>query len=361
MPKRGENIYRRKDGRWEGRYKPDGILQKYKYVYAHTYKEAKEKLADLKAANYLTNNKKLSISSICEQWLEFKHNDIKESTYIKYRNIILNHINPQLGKDYISSLRFENLHKYVLSLKSDDLSNKTIKDVLTVLSAILKYSEKSGLCTYNFNLEDLYPKVEKKSIRIMPTDERIRLEHYLLQSKNPAKYGILLALYSGMRIGEICALNWSNINLKSGTVSVCQTLQRLQDKENKGKTKILISEPKTQSSKRIIPIPDFLTELLKMIQPQNSCAFLLTGNESLMEPKTLGNKFKSCLKECGIPYTNFHTLRHTFATRCVEMGFDIKSLSEILGHASVGTTLNIYAHPTLECKKNNMNKLVLFE
>ena len=195
----------------------------------------------------------------------------------------------------------------------------------------------------------------------MPDDERIHLEGYLLKANDPAKFGILLALYSGMRIGEICALKWSNINLEAETISVVQTLQRLQDSENKGKTKILISEPKSQSSKRIIPIPTFLTELLRKIKPQIPDAFLLSGNKNPIEPKTLQNKYKSCLKDCNIPYINFHTLRHTFATRCVEVGFDIKALSEILGHSSVGKTLNLYAHPTLEYKRSNMNKLAFLE
>ena len=207
----------------------------------------------------------------------------------------------------------------------------------------------------------MYPKSEKRQINILSDDERIRLEGYLLKSNDHIKFGILLTLYTGMRIGEICALKWSNINLESETISVVQTFQRLQDRENPGKTKILISEPKSQNSKRIIPIPAFLTELLLRIQPQNPNAFLLSGNESLIEPKTLQNKFKRYLKECDIPYINFHTLRHTFATRCVELGFDMKSLSDILGHANIGTTLNIYAHPTLECKRNNMNKLALFQ
>ena len=361
MPRRGENIYKRKDGRWEGRYKPDGSSQKYKYVYASTYKEAKEKLVELKINKPSDNNKKILLSELCNSWLEFKRGDIKESTYIKYRNIISNHIKPQLANACVNSLRNEVLRQFALSLKSGSLSNKSKRDILALLSSILKYAEKVGLCTDKLHIEDLYPKTEKKQIRILPTDERIRLEDYLLKSNNPTKYGILLALYSGIRIGEICGLKWSNIDLKSGTISVCQTLQRLQDRENKGKTKILISEPKSQSSKRIIPIPAFLTELLKKIQPQSPCSFFLTGDNSFMEPKTLENKFKRCLKECDIPYINFHTLRHTFATRCVELGFDMKSLSEILGHANVGTTLNIYAHPTLEYKRNNMNKLVLFE
>lgn len=151
----------------------------------------------------------------------------------------------------------------------------------------------------------MYPKSEKRQINILSDDERIRLEGYLLKSNDHIKFGILLTLYTGMRIGEICALKWSNINLESETISVVQTFQRLQDRENPGKTKILISEPKSQNSKRIIPIPAFLTELLLRIQPQNPNAFLLSGNESLIEPKTLQNKFKRYLKECDIPYINF--------------------------------------------------------
>ena len=361
MSRRGENIYKRKDGRWEGRYKPDAFSGKYKYVYAHTYKEVKEKLTDLKTNPPSKSNKKILTSNLCEQWLEFKKQDIKESTYIKYRNIISKHLKPILGNPYINSLKNEDTQKYVLLLKNKGLSNKSVRDILSVMSAIFKYAQKIGVYTNNINLEELYPKAEKRQIRILPDDERIRLEGYLLKSNDPAKLGILLALYSGMRIGEICALKWSNIDLKNETISVAQTLQRLQDRDNKGKTKILISEPKSQSSKRIIPIPAFLTELLRKIKPQTPDAFLLTGNQSLIEPKTMENKYKRCLKECDIPYINFHTLRHTFATRCVEVGFDIKSLSEILGHSCVGTTLNLYAHPTLEYKRNNMNKLAILK
>lgn len=361
MSRRGENIYKRKDGRWEGRYKPDGFSGKYKYVYAHTYKETKEKLTQLKTKRSSQSNKRILVSSICEQWLEFKKQDIKESTYIKYRNIILKHIKPIIGHLYINSLQAEDMQKYALLLKNKGLSNKSVRDILSVVSAIFKYAQKIGVYTDNINIEELYPKAEKRQVRILPDDERIRFEGYLLKANDPAKFGILLALYSGMRIGEICALKWSNINLEAETISVVQTLQRLQDSENKGKTKILISEPKSQSSKRIIPIPAFLTELLRKIKPQIPDAFLLSGNKNPIEPKTLQNKYKSCLKDCNIPYINFHTLRHTFATRCVEVGFDIKSLSEILGHSSVGTTLNLYAHPTLEYKRNNMNKLAFLE
>lgn len=162
MPRRGENIYKRKDGRWEGRFKPDGYSQKYKYVYAPTYKQAKEKLNELKI-NKLSDNKKVLLSELCNRWLEFKCGDIKESTYIKYRNIILNHINPRIGNACINSMRTDDLQKFALSLKSGGLSNKSIRDILAVLSAIFKYAEKVGLCTDKLHIEDLYPKTEKKT------------------------------------------------------------------------------------------------------------------------------------------------------------------------------------------------------
>lgn len=361
MPRRGENIYKRKDGRWEGRFKPCGFSQKYKYVYAPTYKDVKEKLIELKLNDSSENDKQILLCELCNEWLEFKKEDIKESTYIKYRNIILNQINPHIGNAYLSRLRNEDMEKFILYLKNRGLSNKSIRDVLSVVAAIVKYAAKKGLNTNNLYIENLYPKTEKRQIKILSADERIRLEQRIIKSKNPAEYGILLALYSGMRIGEICALKWDNIDLNAGTISVCQTLQRLQDKENKGKTKILISEPKSQSSKRIIPTPTFLTKLLNQIKPSSPCAFFLTGGENFMEPRTLDNIYKKCLSECEIKRINFHALRHTFATRCVEAGFDIKSLSEILGHSNVSTTLNLYAHPTLEHKRANMNKLVPFE
>ena len=142
MSRRGENIYKRKDGRWEGRYKPDGISEKYKYVYAHTYKETKEKLSQLKTKQSSQSNKRILVSSICEQWLELKKQDIKESTYIKYRNIILKHIKPTIGHLYINSLQAEDMQKYALLLKNKDLSNKSVRDILSVEHDISRMSRK---------------------------------------------------------------------------------------------------------------------------------------------------------------------------------------------------------------------------
>ena len=361
MSKRGENIYKRKDGRWEARFRLNENSKKYKYLYAPTYKEAKEKLYEYKSQNKSEQNGVVLFSKLSKEWLHYKQQEIKESTYIKYRNIIEKHIIPYFSDTSISIIKTADMHKFVIFLKTAGISNKSVKDILSVVSSVIKYSVKLGNYANNIDFEKLCPKAEKKQIKLLPQQERIMFEQYLIKLKSHTGYGILLALYTGMRIGELCALKWENIDLKNETISVTNTMQRLQDKDNKGKTKILISEPKSQNSKRIIPIPKFITYYLEKIKPDKKCTYLLTGNDSFVEPKTLENRYKKVLKECGITYINFHSLRHTFASRCVEVGFDIKSLSEILGHSNVGTTLNLYVHPTLEYKKSNINKLNLFE
>ena len=170
--------------------------------------------------------------------------------------------------------------------------------------------------------------------------------------------GILICLFTGLRIGEICALRWSDISLDEQYIHIHQTMQRIQTKDDeKSKTSVVILTPKSSCSIRRVPIPDNLLYLMTEFQaPEN--AFLLTGKEKkYMEPRTLENHFKTIINLCSIDKANFHALRHTFATRCVELGFDVKSLSEILGHASVNITLNRYVHPSMELKKRNMNML----
>ena len=168
----------------------------------------------------------------------------------------------------------------------------------------------------------------------------------------------MICLYTGLRVGEICALKWGDVNFEEKTIYVHQTMQRLQCMESgERKTQILISNPKSDSSVRWIPIPDSLFNLICQYKfPEN--AYFLTGtSKQYIEPRNMQNKFKKAIKECNIENANFHALRHTFATRCIELGFDIKSLSEILGHSNVNITLNRYVHPSMELKQQNMNKL----
>ena len=177
------------------------------------------------------------------------------------------------------------------------------------------------------------------------------------------KFGTLFALYTGIRIGELCALQWEDVSLQSATLKVQKTLQRIQDttKGASSKTKIVITEPKSKCSIRDIPIPKFLVEIARHFSDSPK-AYILTGDKlKYTEPRTVQNHFKKYIDSCGIERANFHALRHTFATRCIELGFEIKSLSEILGHANVNITLNRYVHSSFDLKSANMNKLALPE
>ena len=165
-----------------------------------------------------------------------------------------------------------------------------------------------------------------------------------------------------MRIGEICALRWENISLKDGIIKINSTMQRLRDfnVNRTTKTKIIISDPKSDTSARIIPLSEFAINLCKKFVPSSPTAFVLSGSSSeFIEPRTLQYKMERYTKDCGLEDVHFHTLRHTFATRCVEGGFEIKSLSEILGHSSPQITLERYVHSSLELKRDNMNKVVM--
>ena len=174
----------------------------------------------------------------------------------------------------------------------------------------------------------------------------------------PNNIGILVCLFTGLRVGEICALRWEDISISDKTIHVHHTLQRIQNRSGEGaKTRIVITTPKSRCSIRLIPIPDALIRLLVLYRETSSGYFLTNNKNKYVEPRIMQNHFKKVLKENAIAPANYHALRHTFATRCIEVGFDIKSLSEILGHASVNITMNRYVHPSMELKKENMQKL----
>ena len=185
------------------------------------------------------------------------------------------------------------------------------------------------------------------------TEQRILVQHLLLQN-DIFSFGILLALYTGLRIGEVCALKWEDVT--DNTIHVCKTMQRLKNAD--GATEVMILPPKTDSSDRIIPIPAALKKFIEQYR-QESGYVLIRSNGKLTEPRLLQNKFAKCLTECGIDKANFHTLRHTFATRCIEAGVDVKTLSELLGHSDVKTTLNRYVHSSFDLKQKSIDKLSL--
>lgn len=304
-----------------------------------------------KIKNIFSMKKNITISQIAIEWLHVNQNSFKRSTYQTYECIIKKYIvNSSLDNIHLEDVK---LSQYVLfseQLLNKGLAPKTVNDIILILNALLKYASKY------FNIEIVvapYVKELKKEMRVLSISEQNIFEKYLYKDMDNFKFAVLISLYTGIRIGELCALQWKDIN--NGTIKIYKTLHRLKD-EN-GKSTIFIDSPKTFHSNRTIPIPLFLNNIIEMRRhdPEN----YVIANESvkIIEPRLMQIKFKRMTTECGLENVTFHTLRHTFATRCVECGFDIKSLSEILGHADVKTTLNKYVHSSMELKQANMNKL----
>lgn len=373
MARTGENIYKRKDGRWEARYIAcyDGSGKaKYKYLYARTYTEVKAKLlsAQLQVRTSYDSEKirgKEKFEYWLEEWLRTKRVSVKESTYIRYRNTIENHIKPELGKYPINKIS-TNLMEQFITQKLEHgrldgnggLSAKSISDITVIIKEVFKFAQYYGtniVCSF----DRISFKRTSHEMRVLTLLEEQRLLSILFNELDRYKLGVFICLYTGIRIGELCALQWKNVSLVEKVIKIDCTMQRLQNEDPDAlkKTQIIVTEPKSPASLRTIPLPEFVISTIKpYVGTTNS--YVLSGEcKTVIEPRTMQNKFKSYLVEGQIEDANFHSLRHTFATRCIEAGFDVKTLSEILGHSSVKITLDKYVHSSMQLKRNNMEKL----
>ena len=362
----GQNIYKRKDGRWEARYykgrKDNGQII-YGSCYGKTYQEAKHKAeqakSDIVSAAHPQRYQFPIFEVICDEWMRYNYLRLKQSTCVKYQIAIDKHIKPHLGKLPLSEVSTEAIRQFGAALlNAEGLAPKTVSDILVLLHSILKYSAKHYPGT-TMTIDIPYPKKAAKEMRVLSKEEQDRLTNYLLTDLDPCKFGVLLAIWTGIRIGELCALKWDHIFIEEQMIKIDTTMQRLHNNTHNtsSKTSVVIDSPKTTSSVRIIPIGNQAAMLCKMIDPHNENAYVLTGTERYMEPRLLQYHFHRFVCRCNLKDATFHTLRHTFATRCIEVGFEIKSLSEILGHANTAITLNRYVHCSLELKRKNMNKL----
>lgn len=362
MPRHGENIRKRSDGRWEGRYIESYSVNGkayYRSVYGKTYTEAKEKLKEFKNIEAQKITKKISVEELCREWLSFKKESVKPSTFVKYTNTIEKHIIPHFRQYKAIFLTNPLVGEFISGIK--DLSEKSIHDILTLFFQIIKYGQAHNYVgSFDFS-SVTYPKVPSKELPVLKNSEFTKLVNYIRLIFEIRKIGVLLSLFMGIRLGELCALQWRDVNFAEETISISKTMQRLKvmDSQSTAKTRIVIDAPKSQNSMREIPIPSFLLELLKEHKTSDE-AYILTGTGSFIEPRVYQDMFKRYLKEAGLQDINFHALRHTFATRAVEQEFDIKSLSEILGHSSVKFTLERYVHPSDAYKKQNLEKLAVF-
>ncbi len=372
MARTGENIYKRKDGRWEARYiyayNAEGKAM-YKYLYAPTYAEVKAKLSVRRSAGTHEEARsrvsKETYRYWLDEWLRSKRLSVKESTYMRYAKTTENHIKPELGKYPIDKIGTELMEQYVAGkLKAGridaagGLSPKTMSDIMMIIKESFKYAEACGAGTV-CRFERISFKKTGKEMRVLSISEEQALLAVLQNKPDRYKLGVFICLYTGIRIGELCALKWKHISLSDKTLRIEQTMQRLQYEHSpaESKTRIIVTEPKSHSAYRTIPLPDFVIDALTPFVGSPEGYVLAENGRSVTEPRTMQNRFKAYLSEGGIKDSNFHALRHTFATRCVEAGFDIKTLSEILGHASVKITLDKYVHSSMELKRSSMEKL----
>lgn len=371
MPRKGENIYKRKDGRWEGRYIKEYTLTgkpHWGYLYGKSYTEVKAKLREQVVALTLSENKnnKLGVAYevVLNDWLNSNKSAIKESTYARYDFLIRQHIIPVLGQYHVDKIGTQTVENYLSLLLcqgrldgNGGLSPKTVNDIFAIVKCTLKYAKDVGCCVC-CNTDRLHIKQEPREMRVLSISEQRILQSYLLTDTDVYKFAVLLCLFTGIRIGEVCALRWEHLNVEQGVLDVCKTMQRVKNVDGQKGTHIVIASPKSKCSYRKIPLPNFLAVLSKQFQGSSEAYILTSKSGRYVEPRVLQSRFKTYLRACDIADANFHCLRHTFATRCVELGFDVKSLSEILGHANVNITLNRYVHSSLDLKAENMNKLM---
>lgn len=353
MPRKGENIYKRKDSRWEARiligHDTSGKAI-YKSVYACSYTEVK-----YKRNVFLKNLCEQALTNIDErelqftEWLSAKKCFVKASTFEKYESITRLYLMPFFGNMKCNDITARLVQDFVYKMLDSGLSESTIQTALCVLKEVLSKNE------IRIDLSQVEIPSSKVRTEVLDRDSQSVLTSFLLDKTDKIKLGVLICLYTGMRIGELCALKWGDVSSES--IKITKSLQRLSSDGNDSKTAIIISDPKSISSVRTIPIPCFLISTINNLREDND-KYILTGNTKPTEPRALRKRYDTMLKKCGIAHINFHALRHTFATRCIESGVDVKTLSEILGHSSVRITLDRYVHVSFEQKYANINKLI---
>ena len=303
----------------------------------------------------------MNFKDISTLWKEEKRKFVKLSTISAYAVILENHLLPTFGNKEIVITEQE-VQQFVLLKLDAGLSQKTVKDFLIVLKMIYRYGVKINEfqhCDWDIK----YPNVqENKTLEVLNITNHKKLMAFVSDNFTFRNLGILMCLQTGMRIGEVCALQWGDIDLQKGVVTISKTIERIYIIDSEVKhTELIISSPKTQNSHRDIPLSKTLLQMLRPLKRiVNDKFFIITNEEKPTEPRTFRNYYKTVLKTLNIPPLKFHGLRHSFATRCIESNCDYKTVSVILGHSDISTTLNLYVHPNNEQKQKCIDKMLKF-
>lgn len=360
MCKRGENVYKRKDGRWEARIqKADG---RFISVYGKSYTAVKEKKKErIKREEEAGQQmEKGNVSELLENWLNGCAHRVKQSTYENYYYCMKKYVCPFFENEDTNAFTKTELEKFINTITNKQtLSFSYRNKILTIFKVAMR-----AILSDDNNAKQLLdalsiPKKHTNSVEVFSLSEQQIVEEELMKCGNPKAIGILLCFYTGLRLGELGALKWKDIDLEAKTITISGTLSRKKSfDEGESKTELTVGTPKNSSSNRRIPLPDFFIEFLKKPQKEQSNEFFfLSSTLSPLDPRSLQKYYMKILKSAGVQYRKFHTIRHTFATRALEMGVDVKTLSDLLGHASVTNTLNIYTHSLLEQKMRAIAKL----
>jgi len=371
MSKRGDNIRKRKDGRWEGRYKKgrssDGAIR-YGSVYGKSYREVKEKLTEIirdpTSIQPIKGNEK-TFGEILSLWMANNRIRLKGGTINKYQNLINTHILPELGTVHVNALNSTIINRFLENKLtngkldgSGGLSPSYVRSITLVINAAIKFAVSEQYCL-PFKTPVCKPSIPKNELCILDLEDQRKLETALLNDFDATCAGIYISLHTGLRIGEICGLSWNDVDLVNMVIRVRHTVARVKvdGSEQSCTTTLILDTPKTKASNRDIPISSLLLPVLLKLKTISSTGFVISGNHEFIKPRTFEYRYHKVLEECGVSQINFHALRHTFATRCIEAGVDVKSLSEILGHANVSVTLNTYVHSSMEMKRAQLEKL----
>ncbi len=369
MPRRGENIRKRKDGRWEARF-PKGKDTNghtiYGAVYGSSYKEAKEKRRQIQgnAQSNTVHGNEVLFHELLSLWIADSQVRLKASTVYRYQYLIDTHILPELGGKPLESMTSPAINSFLANKLqagrvdgSGGLSAAYVRSIALVISSALKFGAEQGMC-FPVRSKIKKPAIMSKEIPVLTENQQRALESTLLTGTDEFKLGVYISLYTGLRIGEICALTWDDIDLKNRLIYVRNTVVRVRSDSEIGLgTHLIIDSPKTAASLRCIPICSNLHAVLSDYVSKAKSHFVASSSGSFVGPRTFDYRFKKLLDISGIPRINFHALRHTFATRCIVAGVDVKSLSEILGHANVSITLSTYVHSSLELKRTQLEKI----